>query len=374
MKKFFASLMALTMLMPLTSCGKKDDESSESSSKAEETTAAETTTAEEMTEAETTTATETADLSEAPEGSVTDETKLSEAISFSSDEEFLYIKIKTSAEFDAHNAAIDIVNPGFYLTRDSELITKCILVGGRCFDEEFDKEWFDGTYVYKIDNGMLTGIASDESERAPGTWSMLLYDEDTHFVIGQWFIVLEGSGKYHFEFKDSWLLGAGEDKETEEFDSLEDEVESWFTFKADESYDEWATFNFDGYYLEETDPQGYDKYYMMICPEGDYSTYADADAVDLTYAGIGGLEYAKCPYRFSFEQNGIENGKYTMVLAKMGGDVEVQFTAEKVSATDWKIDFSNVKCPVLESKYVENAADAEVVTAAEAETTEESAS
>ena len=36
----------------------------------------------------------------------------------------------------------------------------------------------------------------------------------------------------------------------------------------------------------------------MVCPEGDYTTYEDANAVDLTYAGIGGLEYAKCPYCF----------------------------------------------------------------------------
>ena len=180
---------------------------------------------------------------------------------------------------------------------------------------------------------------------------MMLYEGESNLVIGQWFIVHEGGGKYHFEFKDSWLRGAGEDRKVEEFDSLEKEVESWFKFKPAESYDEWAVFNFDGYYLEETDPQGYDKYYLFVCPEGDDTMYADADACDLTYFGFGGLDYTKCPYRFAFEQYGIENGKYTVVLAKMGGDVEVQFTAEKKSPTDWEMDFSNVKCPRLESKY-----------------------
>ena len=43
----------------------------------------------------------------------------------------------------------------------------------------------------------------------------------------------------------------------------------------------------------------------------------------------------------------LENGKYTMVLAKMGGDVEVQFTAEKKSPADWKLDFENARCTRL---------------------------
>ena len=30
---------------------------------------------------------------------------------------------------------------------------------------------------------------------------------------------------------------------------------------------------------------------------------------------------------------------------------EIQFTAEKKSPTEWKMDFSNAKCPALESKY-----------------------
>ncbi len=332
MKKFFAIMLALTMLLTLAACGKKPADTPSGDNNQGQPTQGDST---------------------APEGAVIDETKLGESVTYSADGEYLYIKIKTSYEFDAHNAYIDIVNPGFYLTRDSEFITQSIFGSGRDFDEDFDKEWFDGVYVFKLDNNIITGLASDESEWAPGTWTMMLYEGESRVVIGQWLIVLEGGGKYHFEFKDSWLRGAGEDRKAEEFDSLEKEVGSWFTFKADESYDEWATFNFDGYYLEETDPQGYDHYYLMVCPEGDYTTYEDADAADLTYAGIGGFEYAKCPYRFSFEQDGIENGKYTMVLAKMGGNVEVQFTAEKKSPTEWEMDFSEAKCPALEEKYAD---------------------
>ena len=70
----------------------------------------------------------------------------------------------------------------------------------------------------------------------------------------------------------------------------------------------------------------------------------------MTYCGIDGVDYAKCPYRFAFEQYMLENGKYTIVLAKMGGDVEVQFSVEKKGPTDWEMDFSNVKCSRLESK------------------------
>ena len=328
MKKILSLFFALCLLLTLSACGKKPAQTpSEPAGSAE------------------TDQSQTAQSgSAAPEGSVSDETKLGEAVSYYTDGEYLYLKIKTSYEFDAHQANIDIVNPGFYLTRDSKFITQAIFGEIRPFDEDFDKEWFDGVYVFKLDNNIITGLASNDSEWAPGTWTMMLYDGDTDLVIGQWLIVLEGGGKYHFEFKDSWLRGAGEDRKVEEFDSLEKEAASWFTFKADESYDEWATFNFDGYYLEETDPQGYDKYYLIVCPEGDYTTYEDADAVDLTYCGIGGLDYAKCPYRFAFEQGGLANGKYTMVLAKMGGNVEIQFSAEKKSPSDWKLDFENVKC------------------------------
>ncbi len=341
MKRILALLLTLSMVLVLAACGKEPTEKTEEPTETTEISA-------ESTDNQNPAANGTA-----PEGAVTDETKLGESVTCYTDDEYLYIKVKTSYEFDAHEANIDIVNPGFYLTRNSEFITQSIFDGGRCFDDEFDKEWFDGIYVFKLDNSMITGLASDESEWAPGTWTMLLYEGESGLVIGQWLIVLEGGGKYHFAFSDSFLKGAGEDKKVKEFDSLEKEVASWFTFKPEESYDEWATFNFNGYYLEETDPEGYDKYYLMVCPEGDYTTYKDADAADLTYCGFGGLDYATCPYRFSFEQNEIEPGKYTMVLAKMGGDVEIQFTAEKKSPTDWKMDFSNVKCPALEAKYAQ---------------------
>lgn len=75
---------------------------------------------------------------------------------------------------------------------------------------------------------------------------------------------------------------------------------------------------------------------MMVCPEGNYTTYDEADAVDLTYCGIG----ERCPYRFSFEQGGIPEGTYSIVIAQMGGNVEVQFTATK-TGVQWKTDFTN---------------------------------
>lgn len=354
MKKLITAFLAFAMVVGATACGKKTEDTSEN--KTTEKTVAESTTAEsttaESTTAESTTAAseetnetaaESSDVTEAvdisskvPEGAVTDETKLGESISYNVDGDYLYFKVKTSAEFNAKDAGIKIVNPGFYLTADSELITQSIHENIRCLADEFDKEWFDGTYVFWLDNDMITDLAADDSEWAPGIWSVLLYDGETNFVIGQWFISLDGGGKYHFDFKDSWLYGAGEDKPVKEFETPQEEIASWFTFSAEETYDEWATFYFDGFYLEEVDPEGYDHHYMMVCPEGNYTTYEEADAVDLTYCGIG----EKCPYRFSFEQYGVPEGTYTIVIAQMGGEVEVQFKATK-TGDQWEMDFTN---------------------------------
>lgn len=320
MKKIIVLLLALTMIISLAACGKKPAEEQETTTKASK-----------------------SENQEVPEGAVTDEKKLGEAITYSVDGEDLYIKIKTSEEFDAKNAGIAIVNPGLYLTRDSSLITQS-LFDEKCFDEEFDKEYFDGVYVFKIDS-RIKDIAS--GEWAPGTWTMMLYDGNSRNVIGEWLYVAEGEGKYHFEFSDSWLKGAGEDKKVKEFDSLQKEVESWFSCK--EYNEDFEEFYFDGYYLEEKDTMGYDKYYLMVCPEGDYKTYADADAVNLSYAGVS----EKCPYKFAIEQGGIVNGKYAIVLTRMGGNVEVQFNAEKISDTKWKLDFEKAKCPALDSKYAD---------------------
>lgn len=154
------------MVLALAACGKKPSEATEEPSQATET-SSETSSSQSQTEP--------SDI-DAPEGAVTDETKLGEAVTYYTDGEYLYLKIKTSYEFDAHNAYIDIVNPSFYLTRDSEFITQSIFGSGRDFDEEFDKEWFDGIYVFKLDNNMITGLASDESEWAPGslsTWTLI---------------------------------------------------------------------------------------------------------------------------------------------------------------------------------------------------------
>lgn len=357
MKKLFSSLMALTMLIPLSACGKKADETSESS-QTEETTAADTTAAEETTEAETTTDADTPDLSGVPEGSVTDETKLGESITYKTDSEgYIIFSIKTSADIKMDNGWLGLCPLGIYLTEESADAVDSYY---EYVDTSYDKEWFDGAYTFKLNNDC---IAAD-------TYTMVLCDDDDcGNIIGEWIFKKDESGKFEVVFDDAWLIGAGEKKETKEFDSLEDEVASWFDFNA--YSEDWSEFFFDGYYLEETDPQGYDCYYMMICPEGDYSTYDDADAVDLTYAGIG----EKCPYKFSLDNYCVpELGKYTIVLAKMGGDVEIQFNAEKVSATDWKMDFSDAKCPALESKYAETSTDTETTTAVEEETTEEAAS
>ena len=243
------------------------------------------------------------------------------------------------------------MNPGFYLTRESERITQEILDEVRCLDDKFDKEWFDGYYVFALDNTRIIDLAS--GEWAPGTWSMLLYNGDTDIVLGQWFIVLEGGGKYHFEFKDSWLLGAGEDRKVKEFDSLQDEVASWFTFNKQN--EEWADFFFDGYYLETIDSSGYDGYYLMVCPEDDYATYQEAMEA---HVGDYGTVGSRCPYKFSIYHESIKPGKYTMVLARsrsdelgVGGNVEIQFGIEKIDDENWKFDFSNAKCSALNSKY-----------------------
>lgn len=342
MKKILASILALSMITSLAACGKKSEKSSKSDEKSQQSTeqaTEEAAAAEEETTAETeeTTAAEETNLGEAPEGSVTDETKLGEAVAYRTDSEGnIIFSIKTSADVKKSSGWLGICPLGAYLTEEAADAADSYY---EYLDLSFEKEWLDGIYTFKLDNECI----------APDTYTMVLCDDDdSGNVIGEWIFKKNENGKIEVVFKDAWLKGAGEGKETKEFDSLEEEVESWFDFNA--YSDEWSEFFFDGYYLEETDPQGYDLYYMMICPQGDYSTYEEAYAVSLTYAGIG----EKCPYKFSFENYCVpELGKYTMVLAKMGGDVEVQFTAEKVNATDWKMDFSDAKCPALESKYAE---------------------
>lgn len=140
------------------------------------------------------------------------------------------------------------------------------------------------------------------------------------------------------------------ENDEKEFNSLGEEVESWFRYAKDECDEDWAVIYFDGYDLVQTDPQGYDKYYIMVCPVDDYDTYEDAGAVDLTY---GVYDSEGRPYRFGIEHWNVEKGKYTIVFAQMGGDVEIQFDAEKISDTEWKFDFENAKCPALESKYAD---------------------
>ena len=272
-----------------------------------------------------------------PEGATTDETKLGDAITYRSDSEgHVVISVKTSAYIKKGSGWLGICPLGVYLTEEAADSADTYY---EYFDSSYDKEWFDGIYTFVLNDDNIE----------PATYTMVLCDDDdSGSVVGEWIFDKRRNGSIEIGFDDSWLKGAGEGRSVKEFDSLEDEVASWFTFN--EYNDEWAEFYFDGYYLEETDPQGYDKYYLMVCPEGDYATYDEAMEAHIgDYSGI--LE--KCPYVFSIDHSHIENGKYTMVLAKMGGNVEVQIGAEKVSATEWKLDFENAKCPALESKYAE---------------------
>ncbi len=212
------------------------------------------------------------------------------------------------------------------------------------FDSSYEKEWFDGIYTFKLEDASIECA----------TYTMVLCDDDDcGNVIGEWILNKDKSGNIEIGFDDAWLKGAGEGRNPEEFDSLEEEVESWFTFN--EYDDEWAEFFFVGYYLEQIDPQEYDCYYLMVCPEGDYATYNEAMEAHIgDYSGVN----ERCPYVFSIDHSSIEPGKYTMVLTRdgrndlgVGGNVEIQFGVEKVNETKWKMDFSNAKCPALESKY-----------------------
>lgn len=325
MKKIIALLLALTMVLALAACGKKPAETPESPSES----------------GSNQSQTEQGDSS-APEDAETDATKLGEAIAYRVDSEgHIIISVKTSAYIKNGSGWLGICPLGIYLTEESADAADSYY---EHFDSSYDKEWFDGVYTF---------VLNDESIE-PGTYTMVLCDDDdSGKVIGEWIFDKRKSGDIEIGFDDSWLKGAGEGRTVKEFDSLEKEVASWFTFN--EYSEEWAEFFFDGYYLEEVDPYGYDSYYLFVCPEGDYSTYDEAMEAHVgDYSGIG----EKCPYKFSINHYSIEPGKYTMVLARdgrndigVGGNVEVQFGVEKTSDTKWKFDFENAKCPALDSKY-----------------------
>ncbi len=329
MKKIIALFLVLTMVLTFAACGSKPTEEP-SNSVPENENVPETENTPENSEPSQPDSEPTSDTP-APEGAVTDETKLGEAIAYRVDSKgHVIISVKTSAYIKSGSGWLGICPLGIYLTEESADAADSYY---EYFDSSYDKEWFDGIYTFALNNESIV----------PDTYTMVLCDDDdSGNVIGEWIFNKDKSGNIEIGFDNSWLRGAGEDRKVEEFDSVEDEIASWFTFNA---YNEdWSEFFFDGYYLEETDPEGYDKYYLMICPEGDYVTYEEADAVDLTYSEIA----EKCPYKFSLENYCVPDlGKYTMVLAKMGGDVEVQFTVKKTSATEWTMDFSNAKCTRL---------------------------
>ncbi len=335
MKKIVFVILSVTMLLAATACRKHSNSSGDPN------TATQTPSKPTNTPSETTATPGQQGNHPAPEGSVTDKTQLGEAISYRVDfEGNLFVSIKTSADIKAGSGWLGICPLGIYLTEEAADAVDSYY---EYFDSSYDKEWFDGIYTFALNNDAIS----------PDTYTMVLCDNDDNGnIIGEWIFDKRKNGIIEIGFDDSWLKGAGESRHSKKFDRLEDEVASWFTFH--EYNDEWAEFYFDGYYLEEVDPSGYDKYYLMVCPEGDYSTCNEAlDAHVGDYSDIR----EKCPYLFSIDHSQIETGKYTIVLAKNGssdndaGKVEIQFGAEKVSDTAWKLDFSNAKCPALESKY-----------------------
>lgn len=315
MKKVLALLLVLTMILTFAACGKKEtDEASEKTAEKE-------------------TQSQSAEQKDGtvPEGAVTDETKLGEAIAYKTDSEgHIVISIKTSASIKKGSGWLGICPLGVYLTEEA---ADAADVYYEYFDASYDKEWLDGIYTYVLNNENIE----------PGTYTMVLCDnDDSGSVIGEWIFSKSKNGSIEFGFDDSWLKGAGEGRNPKTFESKEKEIESWFTFN--ECDDEWAEFLFDGYYLEEVDSYEDDEYILFVCPEGDYSTYGEAMKAHVgDYSGIR----EKCPYLFSIDHSDIKTGKYTMVLAKTGGDVEIQFSAEKISDKEWKLDFENAKCSRL---------------------------
>lgn len=326
MKKLVTAVLTMAMVLGIASCSKKAEETTTTESTTEQTTTTSTTD-------ETTTATEPEGASsQAPEGAITDPEVLSKAITCYTEGDYIYFKIKSSYELVTGKTWFTICDSGLHLTTGD---IKQTLYSERCIDEKADKDWFEGIYTCYLEKANIDGIASSD-EYASKTWSVLLTDERLSLVLGKWNFVAEGGGKYHFDYTNGWLLGAGEDKKTQEYATPQDKIASWFRFGADEATDDWAIFYFSGFYLEQVDPQGYDKHYMMVCPQGNYSTYKEADEVDVSYCDFS----ARCPYKFSFEQGGIPDGTYTIVIAQNGGDVEVQFTATK-KGNQWTMDFSN---------------------------------
>ena len=322
MKKVLALLLALTMILTFAACGKKTEDNGSETANSEKETQSQ--------------AAEQKDGS-VPEGAVTDETKLGEAVTYKVNSEGnIIVSVRTSTDIKTGSGWLGICPLGVYLTEEAADAVDSYY---EYFDSSYDKEWLDGIYTYVLNNENIE----------PGTYTMVLCDnDDSGSVIGEWIFSKSKNGNIEFGFDDSWLKGAGEGRNPETFENKEKEIESWFTFN--EYNDEWAEFLFDGYYLEETDPQGYDKYYLMTCPEGDYETYDEAMEAHVgDYSDIK----EKCPYKFSIDHSNIEDGKYTMVLAKQGGNVEIQFGAEKISATEWKLNFENAKCPALDSKYAD---------------------
>lgn len=363
MKKFLGMLLVVAMVLSLVACGKKpsvdeDNNGGNTQTTTQQTNNSSNTSIESNTNNESNTSIEgNTSNAEAGDNQKTDVKQLGKAISYQKDGEGnIVFSIKTSADIKRSSGWLGLCPLGIYLTEEAADAVDSYYA---YFDSSYEEEWFDGIYTFKLE---------DESIECATYTMVLCDDDDCGNVIGEWIFNKDKSGNIEIGFDDAWLKGAGEGRNPEEFDSLGEEVESWFTFN--EYSDEWSEFFFDGYYLETIDPQEYDSYYLMVCPEGDYATYNEAMEAHIgDYSGIN----ERCPYVFSIYHSSIEPGKYTMVLARdgrndlgVGGNVEIQFGVEKVNDTKWKMDFSNAKCPALESKYADEASVADTETETEA--------
>lgn len=322
MKKFLATLMAMAMVISLVACGKPSGSEGDNQGS----------------ESQTSQQSQTNQNNVSSTGDSTGDAKAVEsALSYAyGEDDIVNIQIKTSAEIFIGSGWLGICPIGIYLTESAADDADYYY---EYFNTEYDKEWFDGIYTYSFH--------MDQIE--PGTYTMVLNDNDDYGdVVGEWLFTKSEDNKVSFDFKDSWLKGAGEGRNPEDCDTISEEVSNWFSINELDS--DWVEFLFDGYYLE-TPVDEDNQYSLMICPVGDYASIEDAwnacEEANLEMSGI----WDKCPYKFSFDHSGIDKGKYTMVFGKRHEDVEIQFEAEKKTDTDWEFDFTNVKCPALESSY-----------------------
>ncbi len=197
------------------------------------------------------------------------------------------------------------------------------------WDQTYDKEWCDGVYTFLLNT----------AEIGAGNYSMVLCDDDDGGkVIGTWLCTMTGTGKLSFDFRDAWLIGAGEGRNPGEFKSAAEEIAAWFAFDWG---DDRLNVYYDGPYLESADGA----LTAYLCPEGRYASGEAADAADVTSCPA----YEKCPYLFTLDPNVIKNGRWTLVLCDGKGQTAAQFDLEK-KGKDFSFDYSKAVSPLLDGK------------------------